>query len=153
MIYTKLNSASIATVVRIAYVPDLLNEDDFLYAVTDVAVWSTCETGIGISTSCVATLRPLYIRYCKKGSANPYANPMSNGWAGKKSNSGYIRSQNKGAFHSEIALSEDIGKTIQVTTVVENTMENKGGDKSSTSSWNPNGDVEEGWGGTIVKSN
>lgn len=35
------------------------DEADFLYSTIDVAIWSTCETGIGLAASAVATLRPL----------------------------------------------------------------------------------------------
>ena len=51
--------ASTATIIRIPYVHTLSDVDDFLYATTDVAIWSCVETGIGITTACLATLRPL----------------------------------------------------------------------------------------------
>lgn len=40
-----------------------MNGPDFLYATTDVAIWSTVEPGIGITAGCIATLRPL-VRIC-----------------------------------------------------------------------------------------
>lgn len=54
---------STATVVRMFYIHTLMNGPDFLYATTDVAVWSTVEPGIGIAASSIATLRPL-VRHC-----------------------------------------------------------------------------------------
>lgn len=51
--------ASTATIIRIPYVHTMGDVDDFLYATTDVAIWSCVETGIGITTACLATLRPL----------------------------------------------------------------------------------------------
>lgn len=36
------------------------NVDDFLYAASGVAIWSTVEIGIGITASAAATLRPLF---------------------------------------------------------------------------------------------
>lgn len=51
--------ASTATIIRIPYVHTLGNQADFLYATTDVAIWSCVETGLGITASCLATLRPL----------------------------------------------------------------------------------------------
>ncbi|KAK2775133.1 integral membrane protein [Colletotrichum kahawae] len=51
---------SAATVVRSVYIPTLLNGDDFLWATTDVALWSTVEPGIGITAASLATLRPLW---------------------------------------------------------------------------------------------
>ncbi|GKT40414.1 uncharacterized protein ColSpa_00595 [Colletotrichum spaethianum] len=51
---------SAATVVRSVYIPTLLDGDDFLWATTDVALWSTVEPGIGITAASIATLRPLW---------------------------------------------------------------------------------------------
>ncbi|OAG18772.1 hypothetical protein CC77DRAFT_965771 [Alternaria alternata] len=50
---------STATVVRIPFINGLNDIPDFLYSTIDVAIWSTCETGIGLATSAAATLRPL----------------------------------------------------------------------------------------------
>ncbi|KAK3059944.1 hypothetical protein LTS18_009685 [Coniosporium uncinatum] len=50
---------STATVIRIPFVGQLSNWDDFLWNTTDVAIWSTVEPGIGITCCCIATLRPL----------------------------------------------------------------------------------------------
>ncbi|KAH6633241.1 hypothetical protein C7974DRAFT_168024 [Boeremia exigua] len=51
---------STATIVRMFYIHTLMNGPDFLYATTDVAIWSTVEPGIGIAASSIATLRPLF---------------------------------------------------------------------------------------------
>ncbi|TIC93751.1 hypothetical protein CH35J_009089 [Colletotrichum higginsianum] len=51
---------SAATVVRSVYIPTLLDGDDFLWATTDIALWSTVEPGIGITAASIATLRPLW---------------------------------------------------------------------------------------------
>ncbi|KAF2659888.1 hypothetical protein K491DRAFT_712185 [Lophiostoma macrostomum CBS 122681] len=50
---------STGTIVRMKYVHSLTNGPDFLYATTDVALWSTVEPGIGITAGSIATLRPL----------------------------------------------------------------------------------------------
>ncbi|KAI6821863.1 hypothetical protein KC340_g12663 [Hortaea werneckii] len=52
--------ASIATVARIPYVHTLRDKADFLYATTEVALWSCVETALGITAACAATLRPLF---------------------------------------------------------------------------------------------
>jgi hypothetical protein len=54
---------STATIVRMFYIHTLMNGPDFLYATTDVAIWSTVEPGVGIAASSIATLRPL-VRHC-----------------------------------------------------------------------------------------
>lgn len=52
--------ASVATIIRIPYVHTLSDQNDFLYATTDVAIWSCSETGLGITAACCAVLRPLF---------------------------------------------------------------------------------------------
>ena len=39
------------------------NENDFLYATTDVAIWSCAETGLSIIASSAATLKPLFVNF------------------------------------------------------------------------------------------
>jgi hypothetical protein len=55
-----MRRASIATIIRIPYVHTLGNEQNFLYATTDVAIWSCSETGLAITAACGAVLRPLF---------------------------------------------------------------------------------------------
>lgn len=50
---------STATIVRMQYIHTLINGPDFLWATTDIAIWTTVETGIGITAGSMATLRPL----------------------------------------------------------------------------------------------
>ena len=45
---------------RIPYVHTLRDTEDFLYATTEVALWSCVETALGITAACAATLRPLF---------------------------------------------------------------------------------------------
>lgn len=52
-------SASVAVVVRMAFVMDFKNPD-FLYATVDIAIWSDIETGLAITAGSLATLRPLF---------------------------------------------------------------------------------------------
>ncbi|KAH7093331.1 hypothetical protein FB567DRAFT_172568 [Paraphoma chrysanthemicola] len=51
---------STGTVVRMFYIHTLMDGPDFLYATTDVAIWSTVEPGIGIVAGSIACLRPLF---------------------------------------------------------------------------------------------
>ncbi|KAH6656126.1 hypothetical protein BKA67DRAFT_535020 [Truncatella angustata] len=50
--------ASAAVVVRFAYLPRF-RDPDFLWATTDIAIWSTVEEGLAIAAGSLATLRPL----------------------------------------------------------------------------------------------
>jgi hypothetical protein len=54
------NSGSTATIIRFPYTSTLKNpKHEFLYRTTDFAIWSTVEVGVGITASCIATLKPL----------------------------------------------------------------------------------------------
>jgi hypothetical protein len=123
-----LVSASTATIVRIPYIKNLSNAADFLYATTDIAIWSTAETGMGLAASSFATLRPLFRDFFQRSrlmggtssrtrtGASPW--PTANGMAG-----GYIRSRSKGGIE-EFGLRSDVGKNgTGVTTVIESDVE------------------------------
>lgn len=93
--------ASTATIIRIPYLHTLSNKQDFLYATTDVAIWSGVETGLGITAACLATLRPL-LRDClantrfRSAHTRPthISQPMP--WTGGGGQShGYIRSNSQ----------------------------------------------------------
>ncbi|KAF1839424.1 hypothetical protein BDW02DRAFT_635709 [Decorospora gaudefroyi] len=51
--------ASVAVVVRMAFVMDFRNPD-FLWATVDIAIWSDVEQGLAITAGSLATLRPLW---------------------------------------------------------------------------------------------
>ncbi|CAA9956623.1 hypothetical protein PTMSG1_00231 [Pyrenophora teres f. maculata] len=55
---------STGTVIRMAYIHTLVDGPDFLYATTDIAIWSTVEPGIGIAAGSIATLRP-FVRHIR----------------------------------------------------------------------------------------
>lgn len=91
--------SSTATIIRIPYLHTLGNQADFLYATTDVAIWSGVETGLGITAACMATLRPLFrgwlakTHFTSSGTRRQahISQPMP--WTGGGSQShGYIRS-------------------------------------------------------------
>jgi hypothetical protein len=99
--------ASTATIIRIPYVHTLSDQTDFLYATTDVAIWSCVETGLGIAAACCATLRPLFRSFLahtpffsearkQTGALSASHYPaIVGGNHGKKGHSGYIRSSSK----------------------------------------------------------
>jgi hypothetical protein len=86
------NSGSTATIVRIPFINGLNDIPDFLYSTTDVAIWSTCETGIGLATSASATLRPLLRQVFGELSSNGNSNRKNSRiWAGTyPGRSGYL---------------------------------------------------------------
>ncbi|KAH7018203.1 uncharacterized protein B0I36DRAFT_276695 [Microdochium trichocladiopsis] len=63
--------ASSATIVRFPYLYSLTDVEDFLYSTSDVAIWSTVETGLAITAAGVATLRPLLRTFFGGGSSAP----------------------------------------------------------------------------------
>jgi hypothetical protein len=54
---------SAGTVIRMGYIHTLDDGSDFHHATTDVAIWSTVESDIGITAGSIATLLPL-VRHC-----------------------------------------------------------------------------------------
>ncbi|KAH8591780.1 hypothetical protein B0O99DRAFT_265631 [Bisporella sp. PMI_857] len=129
--------ASTATIVRIPYVKGMSNMSDFLYATTDVAIWSTCETGIGITASCIATLRPLFRSFLlqTKIMGGSSSRGASNPWHGSNANAGYVRSKSERAspFNDEIALRSPVGKEVVITTTVESDFDLEKGDGPNSS--------------------
>ena len=53
-------SASAATIIRIPYIHGLKSSSDFLYAATDLSIWSLVEIGLALSSCAAATLHPFY---------------------------------------------------------------------------------------------
>ncbi|KAK2007261.1 hypothetical protein LZ32DRAFT_632413 [Colletotrichum eremochloae] len=62
---------SIATIIRLVYIPTLLDGDDFLWSTTDLVLWSTVEPGIGITAASIATLRPLWRLMGSRSGSSP----------------------------------------------------------------------------------
>jgi hypothetical protein len=52
-------STSIATIVRIPFAKGYLDNPDYLYTTIDLGIWSTVEIGVALTTSSLATLKPL----------------------------------------------------------------------------------------------
>jgi hypothetical protein len=113
-------SASAATIIRFPYVPDLSNTADFLYATTDVAIWSITETGLAITASAAATLRPLFRTFLSRSRLmGGSTKEGSGGWP--SSRAGYLRSGGMSGRRKdeEIGLRSDVGKNVGVTTVID----------------------------------
>ncbi|KAL2839423.1 hypothetical protein BJY01DRAFT_250518 [Aspergillus pseudoustus] len=51
--------ASAAVIVRIPYL-QYYKDEDFLYATTDISIWSNVEAGLGITAGSLVTVRPLF---------------------------------------------------------------------------------------------
>ncbi|KAI9647612.1 hypothetical protein NHQ30_003997 [Ciborinia camelliae] len=128
--------ASSATIIRIPYLSDLSNISDFLCATVDVAIWSTTETGIGITACSVATLRPLFRNFFQrsklfgrssKGPSNPSKSwggyPDSKGGAyikqkSLKANSAGSRTATSREDGGDFILRDDIPLRSGVTTTI-----------------------------------
>jgi len=81
--------------VRIPYLSALANKENFLYANTDVAIWSGVETALAIAASSFATLRPLFRTFLAEnklfGGSNKQREIQL--WpAGRERKQGYARS-------------------------------------------------------------
>ncbi|OOG00014.1 hypothetical protein ASPCADRAFT_126894 [Aspergillus carbonarius ITEM 5010] len=51
--------ASAGVIVRIPFLPTY-KDPEFLYATTQISIWSNVEAGLGITAGCLVTLRPLF---------------------------------------------------------------------------------------------
>jgi hypothetical protein len=131
----------------------MANAADFLYATTDVAIWSTVEIGIGLTTSAAATLRPIFKAVL--GSSTNASGKGSNMWAPSRDRpSGYIRSQGKG---DGFMLRSDIGKGNTTTTIRgagdEESLGRAGASRGHDSIEKLRGDSEsDDWNAGIVKT-
>jgi hypothetical protein len=125
-------SASSATIIRFPYLYSLTDIGDFLYSTSDVAIWSTVETGLGITASAVATLRPLLRSFFGHGSSADGNGNSARPWQRTGSNhpsNGYLRSHGVGANGEEaFDLHDNAGKRIGVTTVIDHGDDTKAGE-------------------------
>ena len=63
--------------IRVPYIKVLALTDDFLFATTDVAIWSTVEPGLGIVAAGAVTLRPLFRTFYALSTRNKSSNPIT----------------------------------------------------------------------------
>lgn len=75
---TNIYSASVAAIGRLANVQKLGDGTDILFERADIAIWSACETGLGLSASCAATLKPLFRTFSKNHSEETHPMPDIN---------------------------------------------------------------------------
>ncbi|KAH8598147.1 hypothetical protein B0O99DRAFT_592039 [Bisporella sp. PMI_857] len=116
------NSASTATIVRIPFISGMRDTSNFLYATIDVAIWSTVETGIGIATSSLATLRPLLRKIISSTGGRTTDHGATSGR--RTGGRPWIRGNYQSGYHRKISNYEGGGdiamgnKHMGVTTVV-----------------------------------
>jgi hypothetical protein len=140
-----MRSASIATVIRIPYVHTLGNETDFLYATTDVAIWSCSETGLAITAACGAVLRPLF-REILSSSRLAGSRAMSRGEFYSDTFGSTIEKRSQGAGNSRRrpSLGDGTGDEVPLRPLGQN---GGGPYKSdvgvSTKAWHPDEDDRE----------
>ncbi|KAL5313409.1 hypothetical protein ACEPPN_019142 [Leptodophora sp. 'Broadleaf-Isolate-01'] len=111
--------ASAATIIRIPYIHTYKDQADFLYATTDVVIWSCAETGLGIAACSLATLRPLFRAFFSRshlmGDSSSHK-LTSNEWP-----TGawpYQRSKSQGGTE-EYGLRSDIRTSRDAVTIIE----------------------------------
>ena len=107
--------SSIATIVRIRYVYQLALTDDFLYDNVDIAIWSTVETGLCITTGAMICLRPLFHTYLSDSwlMGAPKTRTSARTSASKPP---YFRGPDNGGVE-ELGIYRTLGKRIHVETV------------------------------------
>ncbi|KAI9686309.1 MAG: hypothetical protein M1820_010652 [Bogoriella megaspora] len=129
---------STATIVRIPYTKGLANEDDFLWATSEIALWSTVEPGVGIAAGCLATLRPLIQRFLHRTGLSTGGSTLKLGGSpGPNNLHGYVRRSSRDFLDD---IRPDINKKHQgtVTTITGQGQATSKGrpwrDKSNSSS-------------------
>lgn len=150
-------SGSTATIVRIPYIKGLKDTADFLWATTDVAIWSTSETGIGIMASAIATLRPLFRHVLGR---NNFLGAASSGgtkkWGSKTDPSaqGYFKSTSQ-SDNVELGLRSDVGngRSGITTTIQGNPFDEAEIDRAGRPRKNSQGQLRpaKGWGAPETK--
>jgi hypothetical protein len=98
----------------------LTETEDFLWANTDVSIWSTVESGIGIVASSIATMRPLFVAFFSRSKLFG-STTRGNTYPRKTSQLRFFH-RRENISVDEIELHTDLGKTIRVTTTVTNTQ-------------------------------
>ncbi|CAG7557596.1 unnamed protein product [Fusarium equiseti] len=123
--------ASSATIIRFPYLYSLTDIDDFLYSTSDVAIWSSVETGLGITASAVATLRPLLRNFLGQGSSAEGAGNSARPWqrtgGSNHPTGGYLRSTGPNGEEA-FDLHDTSNKRIGVTTIIDHGDDAKGSD-------------------------
>ncbi|KAK5673838.1 putative cation-transporting ATPase 1 [Elasticomyces elasticus] len=69
--------ASSAVIVRIPYLP-AYGDPDFLYATTDISIWSNVEAGLGIAAGSLVTVRPLFRWFTGSTYTGTYSSSSNN---------------------------------------------------------------------------
>ncbi|CAG8983008.1 hypothetical protein HYALB_00003587 [Hymenoscyphus albidus] len=104
---------SVSTIVRLPYIQQL-GLKDFLYATTDVAIWSTVEPGIGLTASSMATLRPLFADFFSRSKLFGGTTPAgtlgrtTGQWAGKPREHQHIHSGSTTGLTSSSKDDDDV---------------------------------------------
>ncbi|EKG13682.1 hypothetical protein MPH_09148 [Macrophomina phaseolina MS6] len=74
--FSRSNSASSATIIRLRYLLNYNNPNDYLYGLANIALWSIIESGTGIIAGSLPTLRPL-LRYIPFMASSASADPSA----------------------------------------------------------------------------
>jgi hypothetical protein len=110
---TNSNRASTTTIIRFAYLDTMTDKADFLYATSYVGILSTCENGIGLTTSAAATLRPLFRRFLGGSQLGSTPAEVSNQWPSNPARAGYSRNREGGHSPTD---EEHIGMATEMRT-------------------------------------
>ncbi|KAH7318674.1 hypothetical protein B0I35DRAFT_479159 [Stachybotrys elegans] len=106
--------ASVATLIRLAYLADLELTDDILFAGTDAMVWTLIEPGVALIAASLATIRPL-LRAMRvpgfetRATSNSYG--LSMGQSHKSRNKSQLQSSTLGNATNDVALKDMSGSS------------------------------------------
>ncbi|CZR50852.1 related to integral membrane protein [Phialocephala subalpina] len=108
--------AGVAAMIRVPFIKTLALTDDFLFATTDVAIWSTVEPGLGIMAIGGATLRPLFRSFYNLSTRSASSHPHPSNWRKSNSRLGYIKNQDPPS-QRQIQLRSDVRRKGTVTSI------------------------------------
>ncbi|CAN8103523.1 unnamed protein product [Discula destructiva] len=95
--------ASIATLVRVFYAKTVLENPDYLYNFTDIAIWSAVEIGVALTASSLATLKPLFRQFFRM---QGFSSRRPSGYGPSSSRR---RNQSAGPIHGAIQVQHSFG--------------------------------------------
>ena len=102
-----------ATLIRLPFLHTITDSADFLFATTEIAIWSTVELGIGITASTMPTLRPLMSSFFER-SRILTANNKRFGSSGSKSTDSTAFQNDSGRTNNkfDIGMAKTRGATV-----------------------------------------
>ncbi|KKY14871.1 putative polytopic membrane protein [Phaeomoniella chlamydospora] len=142
------NFGSLAMLIRFYTINQLASSTDFLYDTTDLAIWSSLETGVAIPAASLITLRPLFRTFfgATRGTVESNSRPYHVSAMGGARGAGYIRQTTLTKSSSMAMRDIERGTTgkgdVTTTITADGIINNKDWGARRSSSSDPAGRVD-----------